>query len=110
MAPSGANRRTSKASSVTSEDVSEMIAKALTAFKSEVNTSTSELLKQQMAEFRLEMKQDFRAYMEEAKQQRPASTPDISTKTGSARGSRGIFPTIEVIKKDSGRFRALLDQ
>ena len=102
MPPSGAHRRASKASSVTSEDVSEMIAKALTSIKAEVNTCASELLKQQMAEFWSEMKQEFHAYMEEAKQQWPAGTPDVSTKTGSARRSRDIFPIVEAIKTESG--------
>ena len=109
MPPSGTVRR-AKASTVTSEDVSELIAKALTSFKTEVNSCTSDLLQQQMAEFRSEMTQEFRAYVEAAKQQQPAGSPDVCAKTGSARGSRGIFPTIEAIKKESGRFRALLDQ
>jgi hypothetical protein len=110
MPPTAAQRRASKASNVTSEDVNELILKAMTSFKTEVSNCTNDLLQRQMAEFRSEMKQEFRAYMEEAKQHQPAGTPDVSTKAGSARGSRGIFPTVEAIKKESGRFRALLDQ
>ena len=114
MGPSAAQRRSSKASNITSEDVSDLITKALASFRTEVNNTidgrSSNLLQQQMEEFRSEMKREFRSYMDEMKQQQPAGTPDLSTKGGSARGSRGIFPTVESVKKESGRFRAVLDQ
>ena len=77
----------------------------------DLEKSTGDLLQRQMAEFRLEVKEEFHSYMEEAKkQQPPACNPDASTKTGFSRGSRGIFPTIKSINKENGRFRALLDQ
>ena len=116
MGPSTTTRaRGAKPVGVTAEEVRDLIGEALTSFKAEVNTavekSTGDLLQRQMAEFRLEMKQEFRSYMEEAKKQNPpAGNPDASTKTGFSRGSRGIFPTIESINKENGRFRALLDQ
>ena len=112
MGPSTTTRaRGAKPVGVTAEEVKDLIGEALAEVNTAVEKSTSDLLQRQMAEFRLEMKQEFRLYMEEAKkQQPPACNPDDSTKTGFPRGSRGIFPTIESINKENGRFRALLDQ
>ncbi len=98
-----------------------MIAEALTSFRSEmvgiVDTSTKELLQDQLVEFQSQMKQEFQAYLAEAlkQQQSPVAgsgSPGVSTPTASrsGAGSRGFFPTLEAVKKEIGRFRMLLDK
>ncbi len=98
-----------------------MIAQALASFRSEmvgiVDTSTKELLQDQLAEFQSQMKHEFQTYLAETlKQQQsavaPTGSPGVSTPTTprSGTGSRGFFPTLEAVKKEIGRFRMLLDK
>ncbi len=98
-----------------------MIVEALTSFRSEmvgiVDTSTKELLRDQLAEFQSQMKHEFQTYLAETlKQQQsavaPTGSPGVSTPTTprSGTGSRGFFPTLEAVKKEIGRFRMLLDK
>ena len=99
-----------------------MIDRAVRGFKDEltgmVGSSTKELVQSHFAEFRLQMKEDFRAYVVEALKQQQvraaASSPGVSTPTaprpGSCNGGKGCFPTLETVKKEIGRFRMLLDK
>ena len=123
MGPPQNSRRGARAPpSVTTQEVTALISEAIGGLKDEfsgiVSSSTKELVQSHFAEFRSQMKEEFRTYLVEAiKQQQvtaPAGSPGASAPTtprhGSSTGSKGFFPTIEAVKREIGRFRMLLDK
>ena len=120
--PQNSRRAVKPPAAVTTQEVAAVIAQAIGGLKDKfsgiVSSSTKELVQSHFAEFRSQMKEEFRTYLAEAMKQQQvtalAGSPGASTPTtprpGSSTGSKGFFPTIEAVKKEIGHFRMLLDK